>query len=61
MNLCFGFLLLAIDCAIGVAFPYRYRKIMTTRVACNLIAVAWLMAAIMMFIISLSYTVCSAI
>ena len=51
MNLRFGFLLLAIDRVIGVAFPYRHRKIMTTRVACNLIAVAWLMAAIMMFII----------
>ena len=51
MNLRFSFLLLAIDRVIGVAFPYRHRKIMTTRVVYTLIAVGWLMAAATIFII----------
>ena len=33
INLRFSFLLLAVSHVIGVAFPYRHRKIMTTRVA----------------------------
>ncbi|XP_065885865.1 olfactory receptor 8U3-like [Dysidea avara] len=57
MNLRFSFFLLAIDRVIGVAFPYHHRKIMTTRVVYTLIAFAWLMAAVTMFIIRVTSTI----
>ena len=56
INLHLSFLLLAIDRVIGVAFPYRHRKIMTTRVVYTLITVAWLIAAVLAFIAKMSST-----
>ena len=48
---CYAFALLAIDRFICIAFPYRHRNIMTTKVSYTLISVAWLVAACMAFVI----------
>ena len=42
---CSIFVLLAIDRFISVNYPYRYRNIMTTRVACMLLVALWLITA----------------
>ena len=57
INLRFAFLLLAVDRIIGVTFPYRHRKIMTSRVVYTLIVSAWLMAAATTFIVRWTSTV----
>ena len=46
------FVLLAIDRVIGVAFPYRYRNIMKLRVFYALIASVWIIAAVLLFLVT---------
>ena len=46
------FVLLAIDRVVGVAFPYRYRKIMKFGVAYALIASVWIIAIVLLFFVA---------
>ena len=46
------FILLAIDRVVGVAFPYRYRNIMKLRVVYALIASVWIIAAVLLFLVT---------
>ena len=43
-------ILLAIDCVVGVAFPYRYRNIMKPREIYALIASVWIIAAALLLL-----------
>ena len=47
------FVLLAIDRVVGVAFPYRYRNIMKLRVVYALITSVWVLAVILLFLVTL--------
>ena len=46
----YSFVLLAIDRVVGVAFPYRYRNIMKTRVVYALIVSVWILAVALLFL-----------
>ena len=46
----YSFVLLAIDRVVGVAFPYRYRNIMKSRVVYALIASVWIIAAVLLLL-----------
>ena len=46
----YSFVLLAIDRVVGEAFPYRYRNIMKPRVVYALIALVWMIAAVLQVI-----------
>ena len=47
----YSFILLAIDRVVGVAYPYRYRSIMKSRVVYALIASVWVIAAGLLLLI----------
>ena len=47
----YSFILLAIDRVVGVAYPYRYRSIMKSRVVYALIASVWVVAAGLLLLI----------
>ena len=58
----YSFVLLAIDCIVGVAFriPYHYRNIMKPRVVYALIASVWIIAAELLLFCRIIFRACTS-